>query len=344
MARLLTDFEAALPTLSKAVFSQPIDKTDDQKVNIRPVMLKGTLAYQLERFRDNKAFHRNVSAEELLKVVANELESRYRQALVVTDTETIQYSMKRDGSYKRHATASVPLPGKVQSHNREKEYILKEGENIVGFAQSLCDLDYAINALHSAKEYGDAKYTVIGHSWGGFAALNISALHPEVESCVSISGFIGVERMIEQFFSGILKFYRPSVLRLEHESNPMYSLIDARKSLKNTKSRILYIASDNDPTVKTAYHFDTLKRSLPEVENIDFLLVEGKLHNPNYSENAVAELSKMTKAMTEGMKKKSFETPKAVEAFRTSWDWEKITEQDEELWSKIFNFIEGGSK
>ena len=130
MARLLTDFEAALPVLSKAVFSQPVDKTDNQKVNIRPVMLKGQLQYQLERFQDNKAFHRNVSGDELLKIVANELESRYRQALVVTDRETIQYSMKRDGSYKRHATASVPLPGKLQSHNREKEYILKEGENI----------------------------------------------------------------------------------------------------------------------------------------------------------------------------------------------------------------------
>ena len=130
MARLLTDFEAALPVLSKAVFSQPVDKTDNQKVNIRPVMLKGQLQYQLERFQDNKAFHRNVSGDELLKIVANELESRYRQALVVTDKETIQYSMKRDGSYKRHATASVPLPGKLQSHNREKEYILKEGENI----------------------------------------------------------------------------------------------------------------------------------------------------------------------------------------------------------------------
>ena len=130
MARLLTDFAAALPALSKAVFSQPIDKTDDQKVSIRPVMLKGEIRYQLERFRDNKAFHRNVTGEELLKVVEDTLESRYRQALVVTDTETIQYSMKRDGSYKRHATASVPLPGKLQSHNREKEYILKEGENI----------------------------------------------------------------------------------------------------------------------------------------------------------------------------------------------------------------------
>lgn len=130
MARLLTDFESALPALSKAVFSQPIDKTDNQKVNIRPVLLKGELRYQLESFRDNKAFHRNVTGEELLKTVENQLESRYRQALVVTDKETIQYSMKRDGSYKRHATASLLLPGKVQSHNREKEYILKEGENI----------------------------------------------------------------------------------------------------------------------------------------------------------------------------------------------------------------------
>ena len=130
MARLLTDFESALPLLSKAVFSQPIDKTDNQKVTIRPVLLKGELRYQMESFRDNKAFHRNVTGEELLKILESQLEGRYRQALVVTDKETIQYSMKRDGSYKRHATASLPLPGKVQSHNREKEYILKEGENI----------------------------------------------------------------------------------------------------------------------------------------------------------------------------------------------------------------------
>ena len=49
----------------------------------------------------------------------------------------------------------------------------------------------------------------------------------------------------------------------------------------------------------------------------------------------------MSKAMTEGMKKKAFETTEAVDAFRNSWDWEKITEQDEEIWNKIFDFIEG---
>ena len=138
MARLLTDFEAALPHLTKAVFSQPIDKTDYQKVNIRPVLLKGELRYQLERFRDNKAFHQNLTADALLKLTENELESRYRQALVVTDTETIQYSMKANGSYKRHATSSVPLPGKVQSHNREKESF---GQNTTNTSRSTASLN-----------------------------------------------------------------------------------------------------------------------------------------------------------------------------------------------------------
>jgi len=219
-----------------------------------------------------------------------------------------------------------------------------DGENIVGFAQSLCDLDYAVNAIKAEKDWKDAKFSVVGHSWGGFAALNISALHPDIDSCVSISGFIAVERIIEQFFPGILKFYRPAILRLEREANPMYSLIDARRSLKNSPSRILYIASDNDPTVKTSYHFDALKASVPEGANIEFLLVKNRLHNPNYTEKAVAELAKMSKAMTEGMKKNAFKTPEDAEKFRTSWDWDKMTEQDGELWGKIFDFLERGAK
>ena len=183
MARLLTDFEAALPSLSKAVFSQPIDKTDYQKVNIRPVLLKGKLLYQLERFRDNKAFHQNLDADTLLKLIEGEVESRYRQALVVTDTETIQYSMKANGSYKRHATASVPLPGKIQSHNREKEYILKEGENIPALVdlgvftsefkivRAKYDKYKQINRFielidHAFKDYGKEEITILDFGCG----------------------------------------------------------------------------------------------------------------------------------------------------------------------------------
>ena len=183
MARLITDFESALPTLSKAVFSQPIDKTDYTKVSIRPVMLRGQLQYQLERFRDNKAYHQNVSGEELLKIAANDLEGRYRQALVVTDSATTQYSLKQNGSYKKHTTSSVPLPGAVRAHNREKEYILKEGENIPAlvdlgvFTQDFkivrakYDKYKQINRFielidHAFKDYGKKEITILDFGCG----------------------------------------------------------------------------------------------------------------------------------------------------------------------------------
>ena len=130
-SNLTRELEAALGSLSKAVLSQPIDSALDSRVDIRPLMIKNKLCFQIERFRNNKAFHQNVSGEELLKIFSAELDGRYRQALIVTTGESAQYSLKRNGSYKRSGRAFVPVPGLgLRQHNREKEYILREGENI----------------------------------------------------------------------------------------------------------------------------------------------------------------------------------------------------------------------
>jgi len=130
MSRIYGDLQAALGELSKLVLSQPVDKTADSKVSIRPIMMKKGLSFQLERFRDNKAYHRNLSGEELLRLFEAELDGRYRQVLLVSGSESAQYSLKTNGEYKKSSKAALPLPGGVQSHNREKEYILREGENI----------------------------------------------------------------------------------------------------------------------------------------------------------------------------------------------------------------------
>jgi SAM-dependent methyltransferase len=130
MAAIYQELGAAVQELSKAVFSQPVDKLSDKKVTVRPVLLKGQTMYQVESFRDNKAFHQNMDREQLLSF-AKELEGRYRQVLIVTAQESTQYVLKQNGSYKKSGkAASLPRPGGVQSHNREKEYILSEGENI----------------------------------------------------------------------------------------------------------------------------------------------------------------------------------------------------------------------
>ena len=131
MARITQELAVALPTLSKAVFSQPADKTTAPKVEIRPLILKGERVYQAERFENNKAFHENLKEDSLLSWTAENLEGKYRQALIITDIESRQYILKRDGSYKKTGGAAViARPEATQAHNREKDYILREGENI----------------------------------------------------------------------------------------------------------------------------------------------------------------------------------------------------------------------
>lgn len=131
MARITQELLASLPELSKAVFSQPTDKALPAKQTVRPVLLKGERSYQLESFRDNKAFHRNLGESALEAAAAEELEGKYRQVLLVTENESRQYILRRDGSYKKTSSAAaLPRPGGEQAHNREKDYILREGEAI----------------------------------------------------------------------------------------------------------------------------------------------------------------------------------------------------------------------
>ena len=130
MSRLTEDLALGLEKLSRLVLSQPIDRTCDPKISVRPVTLRGRRRYQVERFRDNKAFHENLEGESLLRLVEADFDGRYRQALLVTEEESAQYSMKAGGDYKRHGGAAVPRPAPTGGNNREKQYLLPEGEPV----------------------------------------------------------------------------------------------------------------------------------------------------------------------------------------------------------------------
>ena len=214
-----------------------------------------------------------------------------------------------------------------------------EGKNSVGLAQSLNDLDHALNAIESLPEYKNCKISVVGHSWGGFAALNIPKLHPELDSVVAISGFLGVEAMARQLFPPIIAGYRKTIVGYEKQNNPVYALFDARDSLKDTKVRTLVIHSSDDKTVRCAYHFDVLQKALSDNKNISFIKTHGKGHHPYYTEAAIAEFDKMMKATKRAVNKKLLKTSDDCIKFRDSLNWEKITEQDEEFWNTVFNHI-----
>lgn len=215
-----------------------------------------------------------------------------------------------------------------------------EGENIGGFSQSLADLDRAYKFVRSIPDYKDADISVIGHSWGGFSTMNIPAIHTDITHVVALAGFISPKAIQEQFFSGLLKFYRSVIYRQELSDFPDYARFDGRKSLKNTKTKALIIHSKDDKTCHFENHFGELKRALSDSENVEFLAVDGKGHNPNYTEDAVKYKDERMAVLRKMLKKKQLTTDEEKAAFIKSSDWLRMTKQDDEIWNKIFDFLE----
>ena len=214
------------------------------------------------------------------------------------------------------------------------------GDTAGGMAQSLSDLNDCINAIKADARFSGLDISVIGHSWGGFAALNITALHPDISRIVVLSGFLSVNRLINSYFGGIMKCYRGSIMALERKSNPDFVDYDAVKTLSNTNVSALLIYSDNDHMCKRDASYDVLHSLLDGKDNIRFLLVKNKGHNPNYTVDAVNYLGEYVKAKGKLLKSKKRNTPEGRAAFVKSYDFNRMTSQDDFVWSEIFEHLE----
>lgn len=212
------------------------------------------------------------------------------------------------------------------------------GDSPNGLAQSLCDLNDCLNAIKADERFAGLAISVMGHSWGAFSTLNIAALHPEISHIVALSGFVSVEEMIKTFFAGPLKGYRKAVLALEEASNPKFFPYNAVESLKKANVKALLIYSEDDQLCRRT-HYDMLKEGLKGKENVHFLLVQNKGHNPNYTEDAVGLIGTFGKARAKFAKKKNA-TKEEKAKFVASFDWEKMTEQDEGVWGEIFAHLD----
>ncbi len=213
------------------------------------------------------------------------------------------------------------------------------GETPNGLAQSLCDLNDCISTIKADERFAGLDISVMGHSWGAFSTMNISALHPEISHIVAMCGFVSVEEMIKTFFSGIMKGFRKPVLELEKTSNSQFAQFNAVESLANSKTKALLIYSEDDQMCKKS-HCDLLRAGLNGKENIRFILENKKGHNPNYTEEAVVLLGEFSGARAKFAKKKN--STKADKAqFVAAFEWDKMTEQDERVWEEIFAHLEG---
>lgn len=175
----------------------------------------------------------------------------------------------------------------------------------------------------------------VGHSLGGYTALTVANLSPEITRAVVISGFVSIaDEMI-----GFLRFpfLAGRVKRYERKLIPEYGAVDNRAYLAGTKDRILWIHSTDDPMVNYPHNAgQVLALHNPAVRVIT---VENKRHNPQYTAEALEKMNAWIGEFNRLVKEKQLTTPEEKKAFFADKPIEEMTKQDPAVYSEILKFL-----
>lgn len=118
--------------LVQIILSNSQDKELAAKVKVRPVLIKGELQFQETLYRGNQVFHENYNMESIAARIEKLLSETFRQgefqgsklnATVLVSKKgkmTIKTKMIQGNTPKQRELSDL-------SHNREKQYILKDG-------------------------------------------------------------------------------------------------------------------------------------------------------------------------------------------------------------------------
>ena len=182
----------------------------------------------------------------------------------------------------------------------------------------------------------DKEVILMGHSLGGFTSLKVLYLRDEIKKAVVLSPIISIEPMVLRASKS--KFITYWVLRYERKVGKVYDKIDLPNYLGTLDKDVLFIQSVDDPMVP----YETSLKIAEEAHNphIQIIKMEGRKHNPNYTEKAVQYMNEVFGAFNRRvMDKKIASDEERIEYFKDV-SIEKLTEQDQSLFDKITAFIE----
>ena len=128
MENLRVLFEENLNTdFISATLSSPRTKGGAVKVKVRPLLKKGTLFFQLEEFKGNQAFHRNLPADEACAALLLYMEEMKQFQMETRQASVTALVSKKGKVTVKKKARKEPAKKADLSHNRQKRYILEEG-------------------------------------------------------------------------------------------------------------------------------------------------------------------------------------------------------------------------
>lgn len=124
------DITALNEKVKKIAFSDKKDKAFIySKIVARPFASKKGIMWQLEKYKNNQVFHENLTQADFILWCESTGKAEFKQACLTAEGTTVQYTIFPD-KIKRKVTGNDIKKVETQSHNKEKNYHLPQGENI----------------------------------------------------------------------------------------------------------------------------------------------------------------------------------------------------------------------
>jgi pimeloyl-ACP methyl ester carboxylesterase len=203
-----------------------------------------------------------------------------------------------------------------------------EGTSVIGFGQVVRDQKHFFDFLDRDPQAKNLPRYVVGHSWGGYAAL--MALNPlyKVDKCVSLSGF----DRVSSTFMALTKHEKNRIIRTIFKIY-CYNKLGANgdrsalKLLKTTKIPVLYIQGSEDKVVPVHVSGDVFKKELKDHKNVHFIDVIGQGHQPFLTPEAEKYLNSLVDGGIEDVNS------------TLKMDIEKASAENNKVFEAIFDFL-----
>ena len=113
--------------ITKCIFSNMKGDYEYTKIIIKPLIIKNNFVYQFEQFKNNKAYHSNLTIEESIQKLSTIIENFYQYVVFTTESDIQIIRGKKDFNMK--STCNQKEIYSLE-HNKVKKYILEEGTPI----------------------------------------------------------------------------------------------------------------------------------------------------------------------------------------------------------------------
>ena len=227
-----------------------------------------------------------------------------------------------------------------------------DGDSTVGMCESVVDLDHALDYIESQREFNGLPITLIGHSWGGYAAAAVLPLHKRIAACATIAapnnGYTLILEKGEQYAGELASKGIPEIFLNVYQKLLFgkYTKLSGVKGINGTDIPVLIAHGEKDSVINIKLQGIYGHRDELRTKNVEYYTgrgVQGGHNSIWHSKDSCEYQSSVDGEMKAVKKDKNLSYEEKVDFFQTI-NHRLYSEVNGELFEKIVKMFDGACK